>query len=75
MRQRRSLPPTRGHRVLSLRVHRSSVFTCSDRGLSVSIHTAFCAAQASATVSGDCPFSSNRAKPRTLGLENTVTWL
>lgn len=49
MRQQQSLPLTRGFSVLSLCVHRSSVFTSSDQGLYVLIHTAFCAAQALAT--------------------------
>lgn len=47
MRHQRSLPPTRGHGVLQLCVHPSPQ---SDQGLYMSIHTAFCAAQALATV-------------------------
>lgn len=49
MRQQQSLPVTRGYGVLSLCVPCSSVFTCSDQGLHVLMHTAFCAAQALVT--------------------------
>lgn len=49
MRQQQHLPMTRGYGVPSLCVPCSSVFTCSDQGLYVLIHTAFCAAQALAT--------------------------
>lgn len=47
MRHQQSLPLTRGHGVLQLCVHPSPQ---SDQGLYMSIHTAFCAAQALAAV-------------------------
>lgn len=50
IRQQQSLPLTREFGVLSLCVHCSSSFICSDQGLDDLIHTALCAAQALATV-------------------------
>lgn len=47
MRQQQSLPLTRGHEVPRVCVHPPPQ---SDQGLYISIHTAFCAAQALATV-------------------------
>lgn len=73
MRQRQSLPPTRGHGPESLCSPQLRVHLLRPRITRGDTH-GICAAQASATVSCACPFLSNRTKPMTLGLENTVTW-
>lgn len=72
MRQQQSLPPTRGHGVPRLFYPPPQ----SAQGLYVLIHTAFCAAQALATMElWFFVFScQKKPKPMALSLENIVAW-